>query len=413
MAKLLVIGNGMACVRCLEHLIENRNHGYDITVLSAEPVPGYNRIMLSPLLAGELDATGTRLRSASWYADNGIQLHCGEAGRAVMIDRSLQQVEAADGSLYAYDKLVLATGSRPFIPEIPGCNYEGVLGFRTLNDVETMLSVVSKGRQAVIVGGGLLGLEAACALQAQGMHTTVVHSRAVLMNRQMDATAGELLHRSLTDKGVEFRLLSKMLSLTGHNNRVSGVVLASGEVLTADLVVLTAGIHPNIELVQSAGLRCNRGLLVNSCLQSEDPRIFGLGECVEVSGHTFGLVEPVYQQARILADVLCGTPVSGFQPSDTATRLKVTGIDLFSLGDFEGGTPDQSEYGNDELVLNMPSQGIYRKLVIRNHRLQGVLLYGDISDALWYQELFELQQDISEFRDMMIFGRSYTEPDAA
>ena len=410
MERLLVVGNGMASVRFLEHLTETNDHGFEITVLSADPVPGYNRIMLSPLLAGELDASGIQLRPARWYVDNGIQLHCGEAGRAVKIDRSEQRVIIANGQTHTYDKLVLATGSRPFIPDLPGKDLKGVMGFRTLEDVEAMLSTSKGGRRAIVVGGGLLGLEAACALQSQGVQTTVVHSRSVLMNRQLDATAGHLLHQSLIKKGVDFRLESRTVAITGEHGHVTGVNLQSGETLPADIVIFTAGITPNTALMHAAGLPCNRGMLVNTCLQTEDQNIYGLGECTEVEGQTFGLVEPVYQQAKVLSDVLRKKLSPGFKPTDTATRLKVTGIDLFSLGDIEGTTPDNptDKYSNDELVLNSPSQGVYRKLIIRNNQLKGILLYGDVTDANWYQELYENQNNIKDIKQTMIFGKTYT-----
>ncbi|WP_281648313.1 FAD-dependent oxidoreductase [Parendozoicomonas sp. Alg238-R29] len=412
MKKLLVVGNGMASVRFLELLTDNPEHGYHITVLSAEPVPGYNRIMLSPLLAGDLEAGGVLLRPASWYRERGIQLHCGSDYKAVEIDRAQHLVRAENDGLFAYDKLILATGSRPFIPNIPGSDLTGVMGFRTLDDVEAMLSVAKAGGRVVVVGGGLLGLEAACALQSQGMQATVVHSRSVLMNRQLDLDSGDLLLKSLSAKGLQFELASRTVALHGEQGIVSGVELSSGKVLPADLVVFTAGIQANIQLMQSAGLPCDKALLVDGFLQTEDSAIFGLGECVQAEGQTFGLVEPVYKQAKVLADVLLEKDVSKFVPAETATRLKVTGIDLFSLGDYVGDSPSL-EGINDELVLSMSSRGIYRKLVVRNNRLKGVLLYGDVSDAAWYQHLFESGQDISGIRDLMIFGQAYISQDAA
>ena len=407
--KLLIVGNGMACVRLLEHLCEGKdgqsNHGYAITVLSEEPVPGYNRIMLSPLLAGELDVQGIRLKSADWYRENNIELLCGENFRVTALMRELKQVKTAGRQTFSYDVLVLATGSRPVMPDIPGIHLQGVKGFRTLSDVQDLLSSASQSAltqdgQAVVVGGGLLGLEAACALQKQGKRTTVVHSRSVLMNRQLDKQAGDLLADSLIGRGLSFELNARTVRLHSNGQNVSGVQLADGRTLPADLVVFTAGILPNIELMKTAGLSCDRGVLVNSCLQTSDSAIFALGECVQFKDQTFGLVEPVYQQAEILAKHLLNHSSSRFRPGLVATRLKVTGVDMFSLGDYLG------EQGDDLRVLSCSTQGLYRKLVFKDHRLTGVLLYGDASDATWYQALLEQQRDITDCIDDLIFGQS-------
>ncbi len=401
--RLVIVGNGMGSVRLLEHLCDSAPAAFDITVLSEESEPGYNRILLSPLLAGEMAPEGVQLKGRDWYQVQGIHLYSGPEYRAVSIDRQQQCVKTAGGESFGYDKLVLATGSSPFIPPLPGSGLDGVYGFRTLADVDGMLAAVAQGGNAIVVGGGLLGLEAAAALQAQGMQATVVHNREVLMNRQLDAVAGGLLRNSLADKGIDCVMASRAQSLQGDaHGRVTGLGLEDGRVLLATLVVFAAGVQPNIKLMQDAGLECDRALLVDAHMSSSDPAIYGLGECVQHQGETFGLVEPVYKQADVLAHVLSGAKAGpGFESGLTATRLKVTGVELFSCGDFEG------EEADDQLILSMPSQGVYRKLVLRDNRLTGILLYGDASDALWYQKLLEQQADISTIKELLMFGEAF------
>jgi nitrite reductase (NADH) large subunit len=386
----------MAGVRALEELLKLDPERYAITVFGAEPYPNYNRIMLSPVLAGEKTIDEIILNDRRWYEDNGIALHTGDP--VVAIDRRRRVVRAESGLEAPYDRLLLATGSQPFIIPVPGSNLEGVLGFRDIADVDAMLEAARAYDKAVVIGGGLLGLEAANGLMKQGMDVTVVHLLETLMEKQLDPPAAALLKRSLEERGMKFHMPAQTTEIRGEG-RVEAVVFADGSELEADLVVMAVGIRPNIELAQRAGIYCERGVVVNDTLQTFDPRIYAVGECVQHRGRTYGLVAPLFEQARVCANHLAGLGYARYEGSVTSTKLKVTGIDLFSAGRFN------EEEGDETLVLQDPARGVYKKLVVRDDRIEGAVLYGDTMDGSWYFQLMRDGADISDFRSTILFGQ--------
>ncbi|MEM9071762.1 MAG: nitrite reductase large subunit NirB [Myxococcota bacterium] len=395
--KLVLVGNGMAGVRTLEELLR-LDASYEITVFGDEPHPNYNRIMLSPVLAGEKRLDEIILNDRAWYEQNGITLHTGE--RVIEIDREGRRVVGDQGTVVTYDRLILATGSRPFILPVPGRDLPGVLAFRDIRDVETMVDASSRYRRAVVIGGGLLGLEAASGLKARGMDVTVVHLLDTLMERQLDAFAGTLLKASLEERGIDFRMCAKTSRLVGEE-RVQAVEFEDGTRLDADLVVMAVGIRPNMELAAGAGLECRRGVVVSDTMVTSDPTIYAVGECVEHRGTTYGLVAPLYEQGRVVAQQLAGARTAAYEGSLVSTRLKVTGIDVFSAGDFGGE--------GEEVSFQDPHRGVYKKLVVRDGKIAGAVLYGDAADGPWLFQLMKDQTDVSEIRDTLIFGRAYAE----
>lgn len=395
--RLVVVGNGMAGIRTLEELLKLAPGMYDITVFGAEPYPNYNRILLSPVLAGEQDFEDIVLNPLSWYADNGITLHLGK--QVTRIDRARRRVLAADGTEAAYDRLLLATGSLPFILPIPGKDLKGVIGYRDIDDTRTMIEAAKVKRRAVVIGGGLLGLEAANGLMLRGMEVTVVHLAGWLLERQLDPVAGAMLQASLEARGLQFRLDTSTSAIVGNEaGEVAAVRFSNGDEIPADLVVMAAGIRPNTALAQEAGIHCNRGIVVNDSLQTYDPRVYAVGECASHRGVAYGLVAPLFEQAKVCANHLATFGIGIYRGSTVSTKLKVTGIDLFSAGDFMGG--DSAE----EIVLSDPGAGLYRKLVIRGDRLVGACLYGDTSDGAWYFKQIKDGTAIGERRDTLAFG---------
>ena len=395
--KLVMIGNGMAGVRTLEELLKLAPDLYDITVFGAEPHPNYNRILLSPVLAGEQTFEEIVLNDLNWYADNGIKLLLGR--KVVKIDRKQRLVIADDGSEAEYDRLLIATGSNPFILPIPGKDLDGVIGYRDIADTQTMMDTAKTHKHAVVIGGGLLGLEAANGLKLRGMDVTVVHIGDWLLERQLDRTAGELLQKSLEDRGLKFLLPKHTAELLDNGEgRVCAVKFKDGEVIPADLVVMAAGIRPNSELAESAGIACNRGILVNDTLQTFDPRIYAIGECASHRGIAYGLVAPLFEQAKVCANHLAQLGYSRYQGSVTSTKLKVTGIDLFSAGEFMGAD------GTETITLSDPIGGVYKKLVIKDDVLVGACLYGDTADGGWYFRQIREGHNVSEIRDHLMFG---------
>ena len=398
--KLVLVGNGMAGVRTLEELLKAAPDQYDITVFGDEPHPNYNRIMLSPVLAGEQTVEQIVLNSRAWYAEHGITLHTGR--KVAKIDRKNRYVEADDGTRAEYDRLLLATGSKPFILPVPGADLEGVVGFRDIADVDTMIRASSQYKHAVVIGGGLLGLEAANGLKVRGMEVSVVHIAPWLLERQMDEPAARLLQKNLEAKGLKF-LLSKQTEelVRGESGRVCAVKFKDGETVPADLVVMAVGIRPNTALAESAGLHCHRGIVVNDTMQTFDPRIYAVGECVNHRGIAYGLVAPLFEQAKVCANHLAEHGVARYQGTMTSTKLKVTGIDLFSAGNFTGGE------GFEEIVFQDPGRGAYKKLVLKDSKLAGACLYGDTLDGAWYFELMRDGTDVSDYRDKLLFGRHH------
>ncbi|MCU7843353.1 MAG: nitrite reductase large subunit NirB [Candidatus Thiodiazotropha sp. (ex Monitilora ramsayi)] len=394
--KLILIGNGMAGIRTVEELLKLEPEMYEITVFGAEPHPNYNRIMLSPVLAGEKTIDDIVLNSRDWYAEKGISLHTGDP--VVEIDRISRQVKTASGNTLSYDRLLLATGSNPFIIPVPGHELPGVVGFRDIRDVEMMLESARQHKKAVVIGGGLLGLEAANGLMKNGMDVTVVHLMDILMERQLDKPAAELLKASLAESGMNFLMQAETAEILG-DDRVRGVRFKDGSEIEADLVVMAVGIRPNTELAQQAGLHCERGVVVNDTLQTFDPRIYAVGECVQHRNSCYGLVAPLFEQAKVCANHLAMLGYGRYEGSVTSTKLKVTGIDLFSAGEFNEGE------GDETLVLQDPAQGIYKKLVIKDNRIKGAVMYGDTMDGTWYFQLLREETDISGFRNTILFGQ--------
>jgi nitrite reductase (NADH) large subunit len=396
--KLVLVGNGMAGVRTLEELLKLAPDLYDITVFGAEPQPNYNRIMLSPVLAGEQSFDDIILNDLDWYRNNGVTLHTGK--RVVKIDRRHCRVTADDGTEAEYDRLLLATGSNPIKLPIPGNDLEGVIGYRDIADTELMMETARTHNRAVVIGGGLLGLEAANGLKMRGMDVTVVHIGKGLLDRQLDCHAAKLLQNSLEQRDIRFLLQQQTSELIDDGNgRVVAVRLQDGSEVPADLVVMTAGVRPRTELAESAGLACNRGILVSDTLQTYDPKIYAIGECANHRGIAYGLVAPLFEQAKVCANHLAMLGYGRYQGSVTSTKLKVTGIDLFSIGDFKG------DEDSEILTLSDPLTGVYKKLVIRNDVLVGACLYGDTSDGPWYFRLVADGQNISSIRDYLMFGQ--------
>lgn len=396
--KLVIIGNGMAPGRMLEHLLEQAPGRYSVTIFNAEPRVNYDRIMLSPVLSGEKAYEEIIIHGDGWYIANNITLYKGH--KIVAIDRQAKTVTSDHGVTEPYDKLVIATGSVPFIIPVPGHNLPGVLTYRDLDDVQAMMLAAQSRAKAVVIGGGLLGLEAAAGLNAQGMDVTVLHVMPTLMERQLDPAAGYLLQRAVEQRGIKVITKANTQAITG-NNKVEQVELADGTVIPATLVVMAVGIRPNAALAKEAGIAVNRGIVVDAGMRSNDPDIYALGECAEVNGMVYGLVAPLYEMARVAASQLAGNEAAAFVHMDTPTKLKVTGIDLFSLGDFAEGEDRQ------EIVLRDAAAGVYKRLVLKDDRIIGTVLYGETADGAWFNDLKKKQTDISQMRDTLIFGQSY------
>jgi len=396
--KLVLIGNGMAGVRTLEELLKLAPDLYDITVFGAEPHGNYNRILLSPVLAGEKTVEEIMLNDVDWYAGNGITLHTGKT--VTGIDRKAHHVIAGDGTVAAYDRLLIATGSDPFILPIPGVELPGVLTFRDIHDVERMLQAAGSGKRAVVIGGGLLGLEAANGLKTQGMDVTVVHLMETLMERQLDQAAGTLLKQSLEEKGLHFIMPAETEAILG-DEMVTGIRFKDGVEIPADIVVMAVGIKPNIELAQRAGIYSERGIVVNDNMQTYDPRVYAIGECVQHRGKTYGLVAPLFEQAKVCANHLAEKASAIYAGSTTSTKLKVTGIDLFSAGDFTG---DET---TEDIVLRDPGRNVYKKIVLKDGRIKGATLYGDTMNGAWYFQLMRDGIDVRDFRDGLMFGQAH------
>ncbi|MCW3481323.1 nitrite reductase large subunit NirB [Neisseriaceae bacterium JH1-16] len=397
--KLVVVGNGMAGIRTVEELLTLAPDLYEITVFGAEPHPNYNRILLSPVLAGEQAFDDIILNPLSWYAENGIKLHLGKT--VTQIDRVRRVVVADDGIEEPYDRLLLATGSTPFILPIPGKDLAGVISYRDIYDTEAMIAAAKTKKSAVVIGGGLLGLEAANGLKLRGMDVTVVHLGDWLLERQLDETAGRLLQKSLEERGLAFLLGKQTAELVDDGaGSVAAVRFRDGGEAPADLVVMAVGIRPNATLAESAGLYCNRGIVVSDALQTFDPRIYAVGECVSHRGVAYGLVAPLFEQAKVCANHLAQLGIGQYKGSVLSTKLKVTGIDLFSAGDFIGGD------GTEDIVLSDPAGGVYKKLVIKDDKLVGACLYGDTADGAWYFKLLREGRTISDLRDTLMFGES-------
>jgi nitrite reductase (NADH) large subunit len=396
--KLVVIGNGMAGCRAVEELLARAPGKYEIEIFGAEPEVNYNRIMLSPVLSGEKEFGEIIINGRDWYEENGITLHAGVEVTAM--DLEARELTDAAGATHTYDKLLIATGSKPLMIPIPGNALDGVLPFRDIGDVGKMKQAAKEYRNAVVIGGGLLGLEAANGLRANGMEVSVIHLVDTLMERQLDEAAGFLLKRELEGRGINVFTGATTEAILGED-RVTGVRLEDGRELPADLVVMAVGIRPNIALAGQAGLACNRGIMVDDHMHTSDPAVLAVGECVEHRGQTYGLVAPLWEMCKAAADTLSGIDGEGYAGSVLSTKLKITGIDLFSAGDFAG-----NEHTED-IILRDGARGIYRRLVLHEDKIAGIVMFGDVSDSAWFYQLLREGADVSQMREILIFGQSY------
>jgi len=396
--RLLIVGNGMAPGRMLETLIEHSPGAFDITIFNAEPRVNYNRLMLSPVLTGEKRYEDIVTHDDDWYSRHGITLLKGCA--VTGIDREARAVTDAHGDVHHYDELVVATGSTPNRLPLPGAEHDGVMVYRDLDDVEKMVDVSRRRGRAVVIGGGLLGLEAADGLASQGMQVTVLHHTAVLMDRQLDAPAAHLLRQAIETRGIDVLLEANTVEILGEDGRVTGVKLADGIVIDAELVVMAVGIRPATQLAEAAGLAVNRGILVDDDMRTSDPHVWALGECVEHRETVYGLVAPLYEMADVLAANLAGGNLA-YTGSMLSAKLKVNGIALFSAGDFSGGDVC------DEIVLRDAAAGIYRRIVMEADRIVGIVMMGDTTDSAWYFDKLRRNESIEDGRDSLIFGQAF------
>ncbi|MFI0472605.1 NAD(P)/FAD-dependent oxidoreductase [Halomonas sp. HMF6819] len=401
---LIIVGNGMACHRLLEALVKAPGRPASITVIGEEPVPAYNRILLSPLLSGETSRDALTLREARWYADNAITLRLNE--RVLAIDTAARHIDIDRGRL-AFDELVLATGSTPALPEIPGIELDGVHAFRSVSDAGALDAIARRGGKSVVVGGGLLGLEAAEGLRKRGgdaLEVSVLHRSAWLMNRQLDIYAGGLLKTTLERRGLAIHTDASIVAIESDaQGRVAEVTLEDGRTLEAASVIIAAGVTPNMALGQRAGLDCERAILVDHHLRTSHPSIFALGECCQFQSHTFGLVEPIWRQVDTLAQVLSGAPITPYVEAPTATRLKISGIDLYAFG------PVEQSDAHDTLYYCDPEANEYRRLLLKNGRIKGAVLFGDTAQGPWYFNQALNAADLSKARPALVFGQADVE----
>lgn len=395
--RLVIVGNGMAAAKLVEKLSTRALGRYAIAVIGEEPQLAYNRVLLSSVLANEVAQTDIELKSKRWWRDRGITVLYGHAATA--IDRDIRRVKLASGATIPYSKLVFATGSRPIVLPIPGRELPGVMTFRDLHDVDVLKN--AGHCNAVVIGGGLLGLEAAYGLAKAGAKVTLVHLMDRLMERQLDAEAADMLKSAVEMKGIEVVLNAETARFAG-SKQVERVELKDGRIIPADIVVMAAGIAPNVALARTAGVSINRGIVVDDGMQTDIPGIYAIGECAEHDGRCVGLVEPAYEQAAVLADRL-GAGEASYKGSIPATNLKVTGVNVFSAGDCLGAP------GTEQVLLRDPGLGIYKKLVIANDRLVGAVLFGDTADGLWYLDLIRTGLPTGAFRNELAFGRDLVE----
>jgi nitrite reductase (NADH) large subunit len=400
---LVVIGNGMAAARLAQEIARRALGRYAVAVIGDEPRLAYNRVLLSSVLAGEIASQDIELQPAAWWRDCGVTLSYGRA--ATSVDLRSRRVVLADGRLVPFSRLVFATGSLPLRLNIPGANLPGVHTFRDSRDVDLLLTLAGAQKRVVVIGGGLLGLEAAYGLAKAGAPVTLIHLMDRLMERQLDAPAAALLKRLVEAKGIDVRLNASTKAIFGEGT-VEGIELADGTSIAADAVIFAAGIRPNAALAQAAGIAVNRGIIVDDQLATNVDGVYALGECADHRGICYGLVEPAYEQAKVLAEHLAGRRAT-YEGSVLATNLKVSGVNVFSAGDFAGAE------GTEAIVLNDARQGTYKKLVIADGRLTGAILIGDTQDALWYMELIRARTSIRAFRSDLMFGRALAERKAA
>ena len=402
--SLIVIGNGMAAARFVDELAQRALGRYAVAVIGEEPRLAYNRVLLSALLADEVDFDDIELKPARWWRDRGVTLRYGE--RATQVDAAARNVTLAGGTQLAFSKLVFATGSQPIKPDIPGMDLPGVLTFRDVDDVNAIAAAKAAGTRVVVIGGGLLGLEAAYGLAKAGARVTLLHLMDRLMERQLDHRAALMLQRAVEARGIAVRLQAQTTRIAG-NGKVEGVELRDGTTIAADAVVVAVGIRANAALARTAGLEVGRGIVVDDHLETNAAGVHAIGECAEHRGCCYGLVEPAYEQAQLLARRLAGERAS-YPGSVLATNLKVSGVNVFSAGDFLGATAEA-----EEIVLSDPAAGVYKKLVIAHGRLVGAVLFGDTADGLWYLDLIRTGSPVARLRDDLVFGRALATRTAA
>jgi nitrite reductase (NADH) large subunit len=400
---LVIVGNGMAAARLVDELAKTALGRYAVAVFGEEPRLAYNRVLLSSVLAGETGSHEIELRPADWWRHRGVTVRYGY--RVTEIDTGRRELKIEGEESMEYSKLVLATGSTPLRLNVPGADLAGVHTFRDTRDVDLLLTLAAAKKRVVVVGGGLLGLEAAYGLAKAGAPVTLLHLMDRLMERQLDGPAADLLKTLVERKGIRILLNASTARIHGERH-VEAVELADGSRIEADAVIFAAGIRPNIALAKEAGIGVNRGIVVNDEMQTASPGIYALGECAEHRGTCYGLVEPAYEQARVLARHLAGRPAA-YQGSVVSTNLKVSGVSVFSAGDFMGGE------GSENLVLSDRRRGTYKKLVIADGRLTGAVLIGDTVDALWYLELIRNRDKVAAIRTDMMFGRALARPSKA
>lgn len=401
---LVIVGNGMAAARLAEELATRTLGRYAVAVIGAEPQLAYNRVLLSSLLANEIGRSDIELKPARWWRDRGVTLRYGSPVAAV--DTADRTVTTADQSTLSFAKLVFATGSHPIRPSLPGIDLPGVMTFRDIGDVDAMTRLASRGTKAVVIGGGLLGLEAAHGLRRAGAKVTLVHRMERLMERQLDDRAARLLKRAVEAQGAKVLLQAETIRIVG-SARVEGIELSDGRSIAADMIVFAAGVRPNAELAAAAGIQVERGIVVDDRMHTNVAGVHAIGECAEHRGRCYGLVEPAYEQASVLARQLAGDVKATYAGSVLATNLKVSDVNVFSAGEFLGGN------GTEEITLIDEGIGLYKKLVIANDRLVGAVLCGDTADGLWYLELIRSGQPIHRMRDDLVFGRALSERAAA
>jgi nitrite reductase (NADH) large subunit len=395
--KLVVIGNGMSGLRTIEDLLEINKDKYEIIIYGEEPHVNYNRIMLSYILSQEKTFEDTIINHQSWYEQNSITLHKGD--KVISIDKHNKTIKSESGKIESYDKLLIATGSTAFVPKTTGSELENVIAFRTKADVDAIISTIRKDKTAVVVGGGLLGLEAAYGIAMHGIKTILVHRSGSILSQQLDSTGGKLLQKNLEKYGIEFKLNTTIKEISG-DGIVEKVEFTDGVSVESNLVVFATGIIPNTALALDAQLDTRKGIIVDDFLKTSDDSIYAIGECVEHNGNTYGLVAPLYEQAKVLAKKLANVTTPGYEGSTLSTRLKISGVDLFSAGDYLG---DET---TENLILLDEKVGIYKKLVIYDNKIIGMVLYGDTADASWYLKLLKEHTDISDLRTKILFGKS-------
>lgn len=394
--KLVLVGNGMAGVRCIEEILKVNPSGFEITIFGCEPHVNYNRILLSSVLQGSSSLKDITLHDREWYERHDIQLFTGET--VVDIDKKRQVVITDQHRVVSYDHLIIATGSVPFSLPIPGADKEGVITFRTIADCQKMMEVSKIYKRAVVIGGGLLGLEAAKGLKNLGMEVDVVHIGRYLMERQLDETAAKMLQENLEGQGMRFLLDKETQEIIG-SGRVEGLLFKDKTEIETDLVVMAAGVRPNIELAKKAGIHTNRAIVVNDYMETSEPNIFAVGECVEHRGMVYGLVQPLYEQGKILASRICGNDGQGYLGSVLSTQLKISGVDLFSVGSFH-------EKDSKSIKIFDEEAGVYKKIVFQNHRIIGAVLYGDTKERTTLLDMILKQQDISDIEKVSLFPRA-------